>query len=214
MKNLPSSRGTQISPQWIRLPLSKAEGRSSSVPRRAHERLEGKRRMQQRDANQIQCHVRPHPLVSARSTHRLMLSNWASALDSSLQEPRLLQQPGPSPYQALAPLPFYGSHQLQNQLYQHLPAAKTALNRLGLGGCSTLSQHLQGLTWNQRSRLTPADKMKISSRIIHVKRRIKPSSSTHGTPRSCGTALQSLLNKNVYFCGFAISALFSTTAEQ
>lgn len=125
----------------------------------------------------------------------------AAALDPSLQEPRLLQQPGPSACQAFAPPPIYGSHQLQNQLCQHFTAAQTAPHRLG--------QHLQDLTRNQRSRLTPANETNINPGLS-----MKPSSSVHGSQCSRGTALQSLLNKNVWFCGFAISALFSSTTEE
>lgn len=127
------------------------------------------------------------------------------ALDPSLQEPWLPQHLGlSSACQAFAPPPCHGSHQLQKQLHHHPTAAQAA--------AEGLCQHLQDLTHS--SGLTPAKKMNIRSRIIHVHRSTDPSSSSHGPPGSCGTALQSLLDKSVCFCGFAISALPRTTAEE
>lgn len=78
-------------------------------------------------------------------------------------------------------------------------SSKDCNKQAGTGGCSTLFQHLRDPTWNQRSKLTTANKMNISSTINHVSRRIKPSSSIPGNPCSCGTALQFLLNKNALF---------------
>lgn len=170
-------------------------------------------RTQQTDANQIPSLIRPHPLISARNTQacalqlKLLLWSIPSGARAALTA-WALSLPGISSSSMLW---------LTSATKPALPtlhSSKDCNKQTGTGGCSTLFQHLQDLMWNQRSKLTPANKMNLRSRINHISRKIKPSSSICGTRCSCGRALQSLLNKNACFCGFAISALFSTSTEE